>query len=88
MKRRTLKKNLNYLTQELMTECLWIMHCQKSANIQDVENIIDNIILTQDEMLSRISHADKKKAKLHFKKMRAEFLSRVDDIVEQIKNLA
>ncbi len=84
MKRRALKKNLNYLVQELITECLWIM----PANVEDAENIIDNILIMQQEMLSRISHADKKKAKLHFKKMRAEFLSRVDDIVEQIKNLA
>ncbi len=84
MKRRALKKNLNYLVQELITECLWIM----PTNVQDAENIIDNILILQQEMLSRISHADKKKAKLHFKKLRTEFLSRVDDIVEQIKNLA
>lgn len=88
MNRRALKKNLNYLVQELITESLWIIHCHKPASVQDVENIIDNILITQREMLSRISHADKKKAKLHFKKMREEFLTRVDDIVEQIKNLA
>jgi hypothetical protein len=39
-------------------------------------------------MLARVSHPDKRYAKKYFKKLRTDFLTRVEEITEQIKNLA
>ena len=88
MNKRTLKKNMNYLTQELMAECLWIVHYQKNANIEDVENIIDSILIMQSEMLSRVSHPYPNNAKQYFKKLRADFIRQTEEIIEQITNLS
>ena len=79
---------MNYLVQELIAECLWIIHCEQPANVVDAENVIDNILILQSEMLARVSHTDKRYAKKYFKKLRTDFLTRVEEITEQIKNLA
>lgn len=88
MDRRTLKKYLNTLSQELMAECLWMLHCNKSADVQDVKNVIDSIVITQSDFLARISHYEKKDSKTYFKNMREQFLVRVEEIIGQIKTLA
>lgn len=79
---------MNYLVQELMAECLWVVHSQKNADIQDVENVIDNILIMQSEMISKISNPDPNDAKKFFKNLRKDFLNQIDEIIEQIKTLA
>ena len=88
MKRRTLKKNINYLVQELIAECLWISHSQKNTNLRDAENVLDNILLLQREVLSRVSHQGTQSGKVYFRQLRKEFIVRVEEIIGQIKTLA
>ena len=64
---------MNYLVQELIAECLWIIHCEQPANVVDAENVIDNILILQSEMLARVSHPDKRYAMKYFKKLRTDF---------------
>lgn len=88
MKRRELKKNINYLCGELYAECVALVQYHKVQSFADIENIMRSILIMQDDLICRLSHVEPGSTKLFFKKLRQEMISRTDDIVEQIKNIA
>ena len=88
MKRRELKKNINYLCGELCAECVALMKYHKISSPEDITNIIESIFMMQDDMICRLSHVEPGSKKLFFKKLKQDLISRTDDIVEQIMALA
>lgn len=88
MKRREFKKTINFLCGELFAECVALLHYQKPASKEDVENVMKNILMLQNDMICRLSHVEPGSQKLFFSKMKEELITRTDEIVEQIKSLA
>ena len=88
MKRRELKKSINYLSGELLAECFAVLSYNKIERKEDVENVMKSILQMQNDMLSRLSHVEPGSTKLFFKKLREEIAQRTDEIVEQIKGLS
>ena len=88
MKRRELKKSINYLSGELLAECLAAVSYNKNTHTQDVENVVKGILQMQNEMLMRLSHVEPGSTKLFFKKMKDDIAARTEEIVAQINALA
>ena len=88
MKRRELKKSINYLSGELLAECLAAVSYNKNTHVEDVENVVGSILQMQNEMLMRLSHVEPGSTKLFFKKMKDDIASRTEEIVAQIEELA
>ncbi len=88
MKRRELKKTINYLSGELLAECFAVLSYNKTERIEDVENVMKSILQMQNDMLNRLSHVEPGSTKLFFKKLKEEIAQRTDEIVEQIKGLS
>ncbi len=87
MKRRELKKQINFLCSELLAECVACLCCGKAKNRADVDNVMVSILQLQSDMISRISHVQPGATKPFFKKLHSELITRTDEIVEQIKEL-
>ena len=87
MKRKNLKKHINYLCGELLAECIASAQYSKRGNTQDVENVILGIVKMQNDMICRISHVEPGSTQLFFKKMKEDMQKRTDEIIEQIQNL-
>lgn len=87
MKRRELKKTINYLAGELMAECIAAMTYSKNVAKNDVENVALSILAMQNDLVSRLSHPEPGNKKLYFAKLRKDLIDRTDEIVEQIKTL-
>jgi hypothetical protein len=68
---RKLKKNLNYLTQELINECLVYQYFNKEADQEKVAQVLAGIIENHNDLIYRIHHCnvkgDKKKVKEYFR---------------------
>ena len=88
MKRRELKKSINYLSGELLAECVAAVSYNKNTKKEDVQNVVENILLMQNEMLMRLSHVEPGSTKLFFKKLKEEIAVRSEEIVAQINSLA
>ena len=88
MNRRKLKKNINYLCGELFAECVALLHYQREINRDDVDNVMKSILLMQDDLICRCSHAEPGSIKLYFKKLRQDMITATDEIVDQIRGLA
>ena len=87
MKRKDLKKHINYLCGELLAECMADAQFSKKDNKQDVENVMFNILKMQNDWICRLSHIEPGSTKLFFKKLKEDMQKRTDEIVDQIQNL-
>jgi len=87
MKRRELKKTINFLAGELAAECIAHVNYSKTSNLEDVDNVLKSILHMQNDMIQRLSHVEPGSTKLFFKKLRDDLISATDQIVEQIKAL-
>ena len=87
MKRKNLKKHINYLCGELLAECMAATDFTKKDNKQDVENVMLGIMKMQNDWICRLSHVEPGSTKLFFKKLKEDMQKRTDEIIEQIQNL-
>ena len=87
MKRKDLKKHINYLCGELLAECMAAADYSRKDNKQDVENVMLGIAKLQNDWICRLSHVEPGSTKLFFKKLREDMQNRTDEIVDQIQNL-
>ncbi|MBQ6192058.1 MAG: hypothetical protein IJK51_07155 [Bacteroidaceae bacterium] len=87
MKRKDLKKHINYLCGELLAECMAATDFTKKDNKQDVENVMLGILKMQGDWICRLSHVEPGSTKLFFKKLKEDMQNRTDEIIDQIQNL-
>lgn len=88
MKRRDLKKRINYLCGELFAECITILNYgSKDVSTDNVEDVMKNILLMQKDLIERLSHIEPGSEKIFFKKLKEDMTFKTDEIVEQIKSL-
>lgn len=84
--RRELKKNVNYIAGELFAECL-VSSMSESTDKKKADEILTQILVMQDEFISRISHTEPGNVKGFYKKFRSDFNAKVDEIVDAITKL-
>ena len=87
MKRKDLKKHINYLCGELLAECIAAANFTKKDNRQDVENVALSIMKMQNDWICRLSHVEPGSTKLFFQKLHEDIERQTDEIVNQIQNL-
>lgn len=86
-KRRELKKTIEYLSGELMTEVL-LSSLQPKADQAKLRELMTRICVMNTEYRSRIQNpsgtADKKLVKKYYKKLCDDFNTEVDKIYEEL----
>ena len=87
MKRKNLKKHINYLCSELLAECIAVAGYNVKGNHQDIENVMLGILSMRNDWICRLSHVEPGCTKPFFKKLKEDMQRRTDEIVEQIQNL-
>lgn len=87
MKRRILKKQVNYIVGELFAECVVLSKVIPGIDGQKVDELMARVLYMQDEFISRISHTQPGNVKGFYKAFRADFQAQVDAIIDEIGNL-
>ena len=87
MKRRLLKKQVNYIAGELFAECVVLTQVVPGIDVQKVDDLMTRILYMQDDFISRISHTQPGNVKGFYKAFRADFQAQVDAIIDEIGNL-
>ncbi|MBR5802726.1 MAG: hypothetical protein IKY31_00050 [Bacteroidaceae bacterium] len=87
MKRRLLKKQVNYIAGELFAECVVLANVVPGVDVQKVDELMVAILHMQDEFISRISHTQPGNVKGFYKAFRTDFQAQVDALIDQISNL-
>jgi len=81
--RRELKKNVNYIAGELFAECLMNSMAEK-ADKKKADEIMTQILVMQDEFISRLSHTEPGNVKGFYKKFLSDFNAKVNEIIDAI----
>lgn len=84
--RKNLKKTVNYIVDELCTECL-AQDFLKKADENKVNEVLTDILALRDEFLARCSHTEPGNVKGFYKKFYEDFNAQSDAIVAKIKAL-
>lgn len=85
--RRTLKKNVNYIAGELFTECIVNSLYVPGTDKKKADELMAEVLNMQDEFISRISHTEPGNVKVFYKKFRADFNKKVDEIIDAMGKL-
>lgn len=85
--RRDLKKTVNYISGELFSECLVNSMYVPGTDKAKAEELMVEILKMQDEFISRISHTEPGNVKGFYKKFRADFNAKVNEIIDAIAKL-
>jgi hypothetical protein len=90
--RRGLKKDINYLTFELLAECFTYQYFHEKADKNAIDKVAAALLENRNDLVSRINHIDGKKntklVKAHFNKIKKDFNKSVEalDSIEGSKS--
>ncbi|HBF87573.1 MAG TPA: hypothetical protein DDX39_02935 [Bacteroidales bacterium] len=88
---RNLKKDINYLTSELVSDCYLYMYFHKDKNHDEVVGIISEAVELRNNLMHKTNHPenkdDKKLLKSHFNNLYDEMLESVDVLFNQLSEL-
>jgi len=79
---RKLKKELNYLTFELVNECLVYKHFHPEAEQETVDGVIKSILGRRNELVARINNPDGKDNRKLVKKYYNTIINDADNLVD------
>lgn len=84
--KRDLKREINYITGELFTECLFNKVYMSTTDNEVTETLLSKIITVQDNFLSRVNRPDGKDNPKLVKKYYQTLISEFDTAIEEILN--
>lgn len=88
--KKSLKKDINYLVDEVVGTCLMHQSLQKEKNDQEFENIIENIIIFREEMIEKANNPelteDCKSLRLYYRNLKEEIINHVNQVFENLSN--
>ena len=80
--RKGLKKDINYLTFELLAECFTYQHFHEGADRDAIDKVAATVLDNRNDLVSRINHIDGKNnpklVRAHFNKIKKDFNLSVD----------
>lgn len=87
MKRRQLKKQVNYIVGELFAECVVLSRVVPGIDEKKIDDLMARVLYMQDDFVSRISHTQPGNVKGFYKAFKADFQAQVDAIIDEMGNL-
>lgn len=85
---RTFKKDINYLTDQVISDCFTFMYVNPDKKEAEVMEVINKAIDLRDEVFDRLNKIREKPAKPHIRALEEDFLKRLDALFEKISELA
>jgi len=83
--KRTLKKGIQLVCEDLFAECVAVSLYGPEANRDCAETLLPVIVKMQDHFISRISHPEPGiSANTYYKDLREKFTAQVNEILDQI----
>lgn len=85
---RTIKKDINYLIDELLFDCCMFMEMNPGKNREEAMGIINQAISLREELINRVNAIRQQPVKPQFKTLRQDMVDTVNGLFEKISELA
>ena len=87
--KRDLKRTINYICGDLFTEDIAASLYGENRDNDNTEAILTSILVMHSNYIRRVSHVQPgMPAKVYFKDLKDKFSKEVNEIVDQLNNLA
>ena len=87
--KRDLKRTINYICGDLFTEGIAASLYGENRDTENIEAILTSILVMHNNYIRRVSHFQPgMPAKVYFKDLKEKFSKEVNEIIDQINNLA
>ena len=88
--KRELKKEINFISNELIAECLFNKLYIKNSDPQKIDELLSRIINCQDDFLRRVNTPDGKEnpklVKKYYKSLIQSFDNKIGEILNEFKS--
>ena len=88
---RDIKKEINGLTNEVISDCFLYLYVHKDKNKKKVTGIMKDTLKTRNDLIHRVNHPDsedRKKIKKHFSKIRSELVNKMDGYLTKLSKIS
>ncbi|UYW01586.1 hypothetical protein K5I29_01265 [Flavobacterium agricola] len=79
---RNLKKNVNYVLGDIISEVIWI-----GNNSEEGEKIVQEAFVAYDDLIARINAKQVENKKAHFSKINEDFKKIANQLVDKVNAL-
>ncbi len=88
---RELKRGIHNICNELFSECMFCRFYLPNVNVEKADNLITDILKTENEFVKRIGSVggknNKKVVKTYYSKLRKDFLQQIEKHISEIQSL-
>lgn len=88
---KNLKKDINFLTDEVVGTCLMHQYANKNENQQKVDQIIEEMLDSREELITQINHPESrpqgKSVKAYYNELFEGFLEKVNASFDTLGNM-
>jgi len=85
---KNLKKDINYVLSDIIEECyVWQTMQEDDKKADKAEKIIDEAILTFDELIEKVNTKNIEDKKTHFKAISTELEKKATSLLSKIEKL-
>ncbi|MDO4930748.1 MAG: hypothetical protein Q4E59_06415 [Bacteroidales bacterium] len=81
--RKQLKKSIKIVTGELFADCVALSLCGQGDK-EKLEALMTEVLTIHSDFVARLSHVEKGREKAFCKKLREEFVEKVNDLSDRI----
>ncbi|MCG8411467.1 MAG: hypothetical protein MI739_09300 [Bacteroidales bacterium] len=86
---RDIKKDINFLAEQIMNECFCILHYSSMNNYEHILNILHEVENARLGLLHKVNHFPKKGSlKKYFKEIIAEMYERNLNLLDEVNKLS
>ena len=86
--RKNLKKNVNYISDVLAGLCMIERMNASDENRKVIDDLFMQVIANRQDIISRISHTEAGAVKEFYKKLRADFNAKNDEVFSKLNELS
>ncbi len=88
---KELKKDIDYLVYEVLSDCFTVMSVQPSDKSDELAELVGDAVKLRNELFSRVKHPggkeDPKIMKEYYKKVRVDLLKGIDLLFERLSKI-
>ncbi len=82
---RDLKKDINYLTYEIISDCNTFMSVNPDKR-QDAIKIVEKAVEIRNKLIAKVNNPESAKPS-YFREIKVEIIKQADDMFEQLRKL-
>ena len=90
--RRSLKKDIDYLVYEVVSDCFTVMSVKESGMGEELAEVISDAVVLRNELIARVNHPDGRDnpgiTKQYYNKIRKDLIESIDKLFERVSEIA